>query len=150
MHTLELLVTQRLGALADTDRPALALVLPGGRRIGPADAPVTLRLAGLAPLAHVAAGQVGRLAEDYVEGRIDIDGAMRPVIDVASRLVRDDPTRADEPPGPLAWWHDLMQRGKSFKRHRADADARQIQFHYDVSDEFYARWLDARRVYSCA
>jgi cyclopropane-fatty-acyl-phospholipid synthase len=150
MPTLELLVAQRLGSLDATDRPALALVLPGGRRIGPANAPVTLRLASLAPLAHVAAGQVGRLAEDYVEGRIDIEGAMRPVIDVASRLVRDDPTRASEPPGPLAWWRDLLHRGKSFKRHRSDVDARQVQFHYDVSDDFYALWLDARRLYSCA
>ena len=151
MSTLELLVAQRLGTLdAPPTAPALALVLPGGRRIGPADAPVTLRLASLAPLAHVAAGQVGRLAEDYVEGRIDIEGAMRPVIDVAARLVRDDPTRAAEPPGPLAWWRDLMHRGKSLKRHRAEADARQVQFHYDVSDDFYALWLDPRRVYSCA
>jgi cyclopropane-fatty-acyl-phospholipid synthase len=150
MSTLELLVAQRLGTLEASDRPALALVLPGGRRIGPVDAPVTLRLASLAPLAHVAAGQVGRLAEDYVEGRIDIEGAMRPVIDVAGRLVRDDPTRASEPPGPLAWWRDLMQRGKSHKRHRGDSDARQVQFHYDVSDEFYSLWLDPRRLYSCA
>ena len=33
---------------------------------------------------------------------------------------------------------------------RAEADARQVQFHYDVSDDFYALWLDPRRVYSCA
>ena len=150
MSTLEALVAQRLGGLSDQGRTALALVLPGGRRIGPADAPVTLRLSSLAPLAHVAAGQVGRLAEDYVEGRIDIDGAMRPVIDVASRLVRQDPTLAADSVGPLAWWRDLLQRSKSLKRHRAEADARQVQFHYDVSDEFYALWLDPRRVYSCA
>jgi cyclopropane-fatty-acyl-phospholipid synthase len=150
VSTLELLVAQRLGTLDAPDLPALALVLPGGRRIGPVQAPVTLRLASLTPLAHVAAGQVGRLAEDYVEGRIDIEGAMRPVIDVAARLVRDDPTRAEEPPGPLTWWRDLMYRGKSLKRHRAEVDARQVQFHYDVSDDFYALWLDPRRVYSCA
>ncbi len=147
--TLEALVAQRLDKLSDAGRTALALVLPGGRRIGPADAPVTLRLTSLAPLAHVAAGQVGRLAEDYVEGRIDIEGAMRPVIDVAARLVRDDPTRAADH-GPLAWWRGVLQRGKSLKRHRAEADARQIRFHYDVSDDFYALWLDPRRVYSCA
>ena len=29
-------------------------------------------------------------------------------------------------------------------------DAKQIEFHYDVSDDFYALWLDPRRVYSCA
>ena len=150
MSTLELLVAQRLGTLSEPDAPALALVLPGGRRLGPDDAAVTLRLTSLSPLAHVAAGQVGRLAEDYVEGRIDIEGAMRPVIDVAGRLVSDDPTRAAEPPGPLAWWRDLMHRGKSLKRHRADVDAKQIQFPYDVSDDFYALWLDPRRLYSCA
>ncbi len=39
---------------------------------------------------------------------------------------------------------------RSRVRHRPEADARQIQFHYDVSDDFYALWLDPRRVYSCA
>src|SRR6185503_5030211 len=29
-------------------------------------------------------------------------------------------------------------------------DRRDIQFHYDVGNEFYALWLDSRRVYSCA
>jgi cyclopropane-fatty-acyl-phospholipid synthase len=28
--------------------------------------------------------------------------------------------------------------------------ARHVQFHYDLSDAFYALWLDPRRVYSCA
>jgi len=150
MSTLESLVGQRLGGLSGHADKALSLVLPGGRRLGPADSAVTLRLHSLAPLAHVAAGQVGRLAEDYVEGRIDIEGAMRPLVDVAAQLVRDDPTRASEPLGPLAWWRDLMHRGRSRSRHRAEVDARQVQFHYDVSDDFYALWLDTRRLYSCA
>src|SRR6185312_8997509 len=34
--------------------------------------------------------------------------------------------------------------------HSLGKDAEQIEFHYDVSDDFYALWLDARRVYSCA
>jgi cyclopropane-fatty-acyl-phospholipid synthase len=151
MPTLENMAARRLSGLTAAAGNALAVVLPGGQRIGPAEANVVLRLNTLAPLAHVVAGQVGRLAEDYVEGRMEIEGAMRPVIDVASSLVREDPTRADEPPGPLGWWRELMQRGKSLAKHRgAEVDARQIQFHYDVSDDFYALWLDPRRVYSCA
>ncbi len=147
---IETLVAQTLGSFTGTVQDALAIVLPGGRRLGPDDARVTLKLATLTPLAHVAAGQVGRLAEDYVEARIDIDGAMRDVVGVAAQLVRDDPTHAGEAAGPLAWWRDLAQRSKSLARHRAEADARQVQFHYDVSDDFYALWLDAMRVYSCA
>ena len=39
---------------------------------------------------------------------------------------------------------------RSRARHRPEVDAEQIQFHYDVSDDFYALWLDPQRVYSCA
>jgi cyclopropane-fatty-acyl-phospholipid synthase len=150
MSTLESLVGQRLGHLAERGRAALAVVLPGGRRIGPADARVTLRLAGLTPLSHLATGQVGRLAADYVEGRVDIDGGVRDVVDVAAQLIRDDPTHADDGTGPLGWWRELLRRGKSLQKHRPEADAKQVEFHYDVSDDFYALWLDPRRVYSCA
>ena len=34
--------------------------------------------------------------------------------------------------------------------HTLAHDARQVQFHYDLSDDFYALWLDPRRVYTCA
>jgi len=149
MSTLEALVGQRLGQLAGRSAAALAVVLPGGRRVGPADADVTLRAAGLAPLSHLATGQVGRLAEDYVEGRIEIDGSMRAVVEVAAGLVHGDPTEAAAR-GPLGWWRELLHRGKSLQQHRPDADAKQVEFHYDVSDDFYALWLDPRRVYSCA
>ncbi|NRF66150.1 class I SAM-dependent methyltransferase [Aquincola sp. S2] len=126
-----------------------ALVLPGGQRIGSADARVTIRLNDMRSLAHVAAGQVGKLAEDYVEGRADFDGSMRDLMSAIAALVGGDPTRGVEH-GPWRWWRGLMRRGKSLARHTAEADARQVEFHYDVSDDFYALWLDPRRVYSCA
>jgi cyclopropane-fatty-acyl-phospholipid synthase len=150
MSTLENLVGQRLSHLAERDSVALAVVLPGGGRIGPADARVTLRLTGLAPLTHLATGQIGHLAADYVEGKVDLDGGMRDVIEVASALVREDPTHAVDGSGPIGWWRELLRRGKSLQKHRPEADAKQIEFHYDVSDDFYALWLDPRRVYSCA
>lgn len=34
--------------------------------------------------------------------------------------------------------------------HTLQHDARYVQFHYDLSDDFYALRLDPRRVYSCA
>jgi cyclopropane-fatty-acyl-phospholipid synthase len=143
-------VQGRLDELAATDQATLAVALPGGRLLGSPDAPVRLRLHSLVPLAHLAAGQIGKLAEDHVEGRLDIDGPLRAVLDVAGALVREDPTSAPEPVAPIAWWRDLLLRGRSLARHRTDADARQVQHHYDVSDEFYGLWLDPRRVYSCA
>lgn len=142
---LETLAEQKLAA-ADL---ALQVVLPGGRCIGPPDARVRIEFKELAPLAHLAAGQVGRLGEDYVEGRIDLHGHLRDVMNAAAGLM-GDPTEVDSVPRALAWWRGLQRHGKSLARHTAESDARQIEFHYDVSDDFYALWLDPRRVYSCA
>ena len=44
----------------------------------------------------------------------------------------------------------MLRRAKSLAPHSPQKDAQQVQFHYDVSDDFYALWLDPRRVYSCA
>ena len=150
MQALEAIVREKFDSL---DTPA-ALVLPGGRRIGPEQARLTVHLNDIRSLAHVATGQVGKLAEDYVEGRVELEGSMRDLMASAAGLVGDDPTRGTQH-GPWRWWRGLMRRSKSSSqssasRHSAAEDARQVQFHYDVSDDFYALWLDPRRVYSCA
>jgi cyclopropane-fatty-acyl-phospholipid synthase len=145
MAAVDALLEQKLGSL----KLPLALMLPGGRRIGAADAAVTLRLNDLGPLASIVTGQMGKVGQDYVEGRVDFDGNMRDLMTIAWKLIGDDPTRADDP-APLQWWRHIAHNAKSKARHGLRSDARQIQFHYDVSDDFYALWLDPRRVYSCA
>ncbi|MBX3606752.1 MAG: class I SAM-dependent methyltransferase [Piscinibacter sp.] len=126
----------------------LAVVLPGGRRFGPEPAVVTLHLKDYAGLAHLVAGQIGRVGQDYVEGRLDFDGHLRDLMAIAAQMIGDDPTRPDTL--PLTWWREIWRHVKSRNRHAPEADARQIEHHYDVSDDFYALWLDPRRVYSCA
>ena len=146
MGALDAVLGRRLAGLS----LPLALQWPGGQRVGPEQAAVTLRLQGLGPLAHLAGGEIGRVAEDYVEGRIDIDGSLRDLMAIAAELVRTDPRESAAPASPLAWWRALWRPLRSRQRHRRELDARQVQFHYDVSDDFYALWLDPRRVYSCA
>ncbi len=149
MTPLAHIVEGKLAARA----PGLAVWLPSGRRLGSANAAVQLRLADLAPLAHVAAGRVGGLAQDWVEGRIELHGTMRNIAAAAAGLVAGDPTAPETLPqttSPLAWWRGLLRASRSAARHTLDADTRQVQFHYDVSDAFYALWLDPRRIYSCA
>jgi cyclopropane-fatty-acyl-phospholipid synthase len=145
MNPLEALAEQKLSAV---ELP-LSVMLPGGRRIGPADAAVTVELKQLGPLAHLATGQMGRLAEAYVEGQVELHGTLRDVMAAASALM-SDPRHAEPAPKATGWFRGLVRHGKSLVRHTQDSDARQIQFHYDVSDDFYALWLDPRRVYSCA
>ncbi|MDP1791211.1 MAG: class I SAM-dependent methyltransferase, partial [Methylibium sp.] len=52
--------------------------------------------------------------------------------------------------GPARWWSRLRRTSRSLSRHHPRRDREQIEFHYDVSNDFYALWLDPRRVYSCA
>jgi cyclopropane-fatty-acyl-phospholipid synthase len=138
---------QRLGSLS----LPLAVVLPGGRRIGKKDAPVTLRLNDLSSLTHLVTGEVGKVGQDYVEGKVDLDGGMRELMAAAAELMPGDPTQPGiAAPAPLAWLRKAALMTRSRQRHRPETDAEQIQFHYDVSDDFYALWLDPRRVYSCA
>ena len=128
----------------------LAVDLPNGERVGATDPRVVLRLHELAPLTKLAAGQIGRVAEDHVEGRLELDGPMRDVMRIAAQMIGNDPTRGEPNGAPLRWWGDLTRQSRSRARHHKKADERQVQFHYDVSDDFYALWLDPRRVYSCA
>lgn len=145
MGALDAVLERKLATLS----LPLAVVLPGGRRFGPEPAAVTLRLKEFGPLTHIAAGQIGRVAQDYVEGRLDFDGTLRDLMAVARQMLGADPTeRSDEK--PLTWWRNIVREVRSRNRHRRETDAQQIQFHYDVSDDFYALWLDPRRVYSCA
>lgn len=127
-----------------------AIVLPGGQRLGAEHAEVTLRLSDHRQLALLAAGQMGRLAEEYVEGRMGIDGPLRALMELSAALIPEDPTQPSRLSAVARWWTDLVMSRWSLRHHTREKDRAQVQFHYDVSDDFYALWLDPRRVYSCA
>lgn len=98
-------------------------------------------------LARLKAGQIGALAEDFVEGKLNLEGRMRDIMAVAADLLPRNPAEMDNGSGT---WRKVMAPLKRLSRHTPQRDAAQVQFHYDVSDDFYALWLDPRRVYSCA
>ncbi len=123
----------------------VAVQLPAGKRVGPAAAAVTLSFKDWSGLARMAAGQIGRMAEDFVESRLQLEGRMRDLMAVAARLLPGTPVTSD-----TSWWTQLLRRAKSAASHSQHKDVQQVQYHYDVSDDFYALWLDPRRVYSCA
>jgi cyclopropane-fatty-acyl-phospholipid synthase len=126
-----------------------SMLLPGGQRLGAAHPQLAFVVRDTRALLHLAQGAIGRLAEDYVEGRLEIEGNMRDLMATAPALFGNDPTRA--PGGWLPRFLGRSQRSIWERTHHSRAkDSAQIQRHYDVSDDFYALWLDAKRVYSCA
>lgn len=147
LHPLEHRLEGRLAALP----VPLAVHLPAGRQLGASRPAVTLRCTGriaLPALAAMARGEIGKVGAAIVEGRVALEGGMRDLMGAAAALLTRDPARAGSRPGwqrALAW-----ARTHWPARHTLVRDARQVQFHYDLSDAFYALWLDPRRVYSCA
>ncbi|MGE8588396.1 MAG: class I SAM-dependent methyltransferase [Alcaligenes sp.] len=122
------------------------LTLPGGEQVGPANARMHLTIKDNATLAQLAAGQSGLLGEAYVEGRMDFEGSMRDLMHLAAEILPGSPVDAAQ----AGWLTSIIKHLTSVWRHSLERDAKQIQFHYDLSDDFYALWLDPRRVYSCA
>src|SRR5690606_11275274 len=135
-------VERKLHALPVT----VQLELPDGTILGPADPKVRFVAREKSALAHLAEGAVGVLGQDYVEGRIDIQGKMRDVMAASAALLPGSPVDAARG----GWLTQLVRKVISVWRHSVERDAKQIEFHYDLSDDFYALWLDPRRVYSCA
>lgn len=124
---------------------AVALQLPNGQRAGRANADVVLTFRDWGSLGVLAAGQIGKLGEDIVEGRVQFEGSVRDLMGAAAHLLPGSPVSSD-----TNWLNEMLRRARSLASHSQQKDAEQIQFHYDVSDDFYALWLDPRRVYSCA
>lgn len=123
--------------------------LPDGQRIGAAQPRLSFVIHDMRALLHLKRGAIGRLAEDYVEGRLEIEGDLHDLMATAPALLSHEPTEEAH-----NW---LMRGGNRIRRsiwehthHSRAADAKQVQHHYDVSDDFYALWLDPLRVYSCA
>jgi len=135
-------VDRKLGSLP----VPVQLIMPDGTALGASDAKVKFVARDKGALAHLASGAVGVLGQDYVEGRIDIQGSMRDLMAAAAALLPDSPIEDTE--GGLL--KKAVRKMVSVSRHSVERDAKQIQFHYDLSDDFYGLWLDPRRVYSCA
>ena len=100
------------------------------------------------------------LAEAYLYDDFDVEGEIEAVFDLAEaleqatlgwtrklRIARDLlrlPAGQGRQPGRRG---PAKLRGR---RHSVERDRQAVTYHYDVSNDFYALWLDRRMVYSCA
>lgn len=138
-------IARKIEALLQGLPVPVAVELPAGQRIGAQSAAVTLSFGNWSSLSSMAAGQIGRIGEAFVEGKVSLQGSMRDLMSVAASLLPGHPAASE-----MQWWGHLLRRAKSLAAHTLERDAAQVRHHYDVSDDFYALWLDPRRVYSCA
>jgi cyclopropane-fatty-acyl-phospholipid synthase len=109
----------------------VSVQLPQGQVLGPPTAPVKMSFSRWSSLARLKAGQIGALAEDFVEGQLKLEGRMRDVMKVAAGLLPENPVETG-----AGWWPGLRRKVRALGAHSPDQDAEKIQFHYDVSDDF--------------
>jgi cyclopropane-fatty-acyl-phospholipid synthase len=113
------------------------VVLWDGREVALSDDPrVTLRVKDPRAAAALAHPTMLSLAEAYIDGRADVEGDVREAIRSAEALSRSR--------------HTSLFGARDRARHTKREDREAIQHHYDVSNDFYALWLDPCMVYSCA
>ena len=123
----------------------VSVQLPSGERTGPEDSAVQLIFRSPKAFAALVGGEVGSVASAIVEGWVEVQGSPRDIMAVAAGLLHGDPVSHTP-----SWLGQTISKARSLAMHTLTHDAEQIQFHYDLSDDFYALWLDPRRVYSCA
>ena len=122
----------------------------GGRALplGQFDQPrVTMDVRDASGIAALLSPSLDHLGRAYVEGHVDIDGKAQDIIDVAWRLAEAD---AQQQAGGSGWLGRMAHRVADAVSHTRAQDSAAIQHHYDVSNAFYAEWLDPGMVYSCA
>jgi cyclopropane-fatty-acyl-phospholipid synthase len=127
--------------IRDQSALPLRLQLWNGRQFdfGQTTPQVTVRVPHASSLSYLLTPSLANLGKAYVEGKLEVEGRVNEVIRVANALAA----------------HTLKPEGKFGRvanpfRHTRKKDAEAIQYHYDVSNEFYQTWLDHNMVYSCA
>ncbi|WP_372874446.1 C17 cyclopropane fatty acid synthase CfaB [Pseudomonas sp.] len=123
--------------LRDLQLP-LRLRLWDGKQIDLGPEPrVTMVVKDPSLVAQLAHPSLAALGGAYVEGRLELEGPIGAVIelgDALSQALLDDEPVTEQPRSA----HDKA------------TDAAAISYHYDLSNDFYALWLDREMVYSCA
>lgn len=101
---------------------------------------VTIRVPDRSALRYLRSPSLYSLGKAYVEGAIDVKGRAADIISVGNVLSEHLGKGGNK-------LLDALRRRVPHTR-ALDADA--IRYHYDVSNDFYAAWLDPGMVYSCA
>lgn len=123
-----------------TQHVPMSLKLWNGTQFQLADEPkIQVEVPTLASLRHLFNPTLDKLGEAYVEGKLNVKGAVQDIIDVASQLAGANTS-------------SRMNHRKLPHRahHTRKLDAESISYHYDVSNDFYQHFLDKNMVYSCA
>ena len=135
---LERRLERMLERLKRTAAIPLRLELWNGRAFDLASQPtVKIGVPSPSALRFLISPNLMKLGQAYVEGHLRVEGSIVEIFRVAEGLARGAASRG----------HKGLRR---IWRHSRTRDRQAIEYHYDVSNDFYSLWLDRNMVYSCA
>ena len=116
----------------------LRVVLWNGREFNlSAEPTVTVYVPTLSALRCFIPPDLNKLGKAFVDGHIRVEGSIHEIFRIAENLVSS--VAANKRP-----------RFYFFRHHNPKLDREAIEYHYDVSNDFYSMFLDRNMVYSCA
>jgi len=79
--------------------------------------------------------------EGYMDGDIDVEGSLEEVLIAGLRYfqLHNEENK-----------HFFLSKVLQLFSHFGESDEKNVQYHYDIGDEFYKLWLDQSMTYSCA
>jgi len=99
------------------------------------------------------------ISEAYIRGDLDVEGDLEAAMPLAhhlmgrrwsaSKMLRAGWQLGRIPAGSRSWENGRQPIKLQGRLHSAERDRQAVTYHYNVSNDFYALWLDSRMVYSC-
>lgn len=100
---------------------------------------VIVRIPHVSGLRYLLTPSLFNLGTAYIDGKIDVYGEPGAIISIGNSLAEST----------LKLEGKFSRISRKLRRSK-EKDRQSVQFHYDISNDFYRLWLDENMVYSCA
>ena len=122
-------------------RPPICFVLWNGEEVGEEGAAARVHLRDSGALWRLVRNPSLGFGDMYADGRLEVEGDLAHTIELVFRA-------SSQAPGPARYVLDRL--GAPSRRNTPSRSRENVHHHYDLGNDFYARWLDADLVYTCA
>lgn len=136
----EVIVERVVSKLNEGEVEKIGAQLPNGKRIPQEPVKHLIRFKNWKSLDYLLRDPEMGFGEGYTNGDIEVEGDLEEVVKRGMLLFKETKREGEK----------LFKIVKFFPLFKTSADKRNVQYHYDLGNDFYKLWLDESMTYSCA
>ena len=136
----EVIIERIVSKLNEGKRETLGVELPNGKRIPQTPVNHLVRFKSWNALNYLLKDPEMGFGEGYMNGDIEIEGDLEEILKRGMLLFKDIKEKGEK----------LFKIVKFLPLFKIQLDKKNVQYHYDLGNEFYKLWLDESMTYSCA